>query len=91
MENADHRGQLTRLRRIEGQLKGVIRMVEEERYCVDMLTQIRAIRAALRKVEEKVLREHVEHCVVRAIQSGAEKEARDKIDELMDVVGRFSG
>ena len=52
-----------RLNRIEGQVRGLVRMVEEKRYCVDILTQIRAARAALRRVEEAVLREHVEHCV----------------------------
>ena len=68
--HARHTGQLDRLRRIEGQVGGLVRMVEEERYCVDILTQIRAARAALRRVEEAVLREHVEHCVAQAIRSG---------------------
>jgi len=65
-------------------------MVEGERYCVDILTQIRAARAALRRVEESVLREHVEHCVVQAIRSGDPVEQNAKVDELLDVVGRFS-
>jgi DNA-binding FrmR family transcriptional regulator len=65
-------------------------MVEEERYCVDILTQIRAARAALRRVEESVLREHVEHCVAQAIRSGDPVEQKAKVDELLDVVGRFS-
>jgi len=65
-------------------------MVEEERYCVDILTQIRAARAALRRVEEAVLREHVEHCVAQAIRSGDSAEQKAKVDELLDVVGRFS-
>jgi len=65
-------------------------MVEEERYCVDILTQIRAARAALRRVEEAVLREHVEHCVAQAIRSGDAAEQKAKVDELLDVVGRFS-
>ncbi len=88
--HARHTGQLERLRRIEGQLGGLVRMVEEERYCVDILTQIRAARAALRRVEEAVLREHVEHCVAQAIRSGDAAQQKAKVDELLDVVGRFS-
>jgi DNA-binding FrmR family transcriptional regulator len=88
--HARHTGQLERLRRIEGQVGGLVRMVEEERYCVDILTQIRAARAALRRVEESVLREHVEHCVAHAIRSGDPVEQKAKVDELVDVVGRFS-
>lgn len=65
-------------------------MVEEERYCVDILTQVRAARAALRRVEESVLREHVEHCVAQAIRSGDSAGQKAKVDELLDVVGRFS-
>ncbi len=65
-------------------------MVEQERYCVDILTQIRAARAALRRVEEAVLREHVEHCVAQALRSGDAAEQKAKVDELLDVVGRFS-
>ena len=89
-DHARHTGQLDRLRRIEGQVGGLVRMVEEERYCVDILTQIRAARAALRRVEESVLREHVEHCVAQAIRSGDPVEQKAKVDELLDVVGRFS-
>jgi CsoR family transcriptional regulator, copper-sensing transcriptional repressor len=66
-------------------------MVEEERYCVDILTQIRAARAALRRVEEAILREHVEHCVAQAMRHGDPVEQKAKVDELLDVVGRFSG
>jgi len=88
--HARHTAQLERLRRIEGQVGGLGRMVEQERYCVDILTQIRAARAALRRVEEAVLREHVEHCVAQAIRSGDPAEQKAKVDELLDVVGRFS-
>ena len=87
--HATHTDQLDRLRRIEGQVRGLLAMVEDERYCVDLLTQIRAIQAALRKVEESVLRTHVEQCVNDAIRSGRPAEQRRKIDELLDVVGRF--
>jgi DNA-binding FrmR family transcriptional regulator len=89
-KHARHTSQLERLRRVEGQVGGLVRMVEQERYCVDILTQIRAARAALRRVEEAVLREHVEHCVTQAIRSGDAAQQKAKVDELLDVVGRFS-
>lgn len=88
--HAAHRGQVERLRRIEGQVGGLVRMVEEERYCVEILTQLRAARAALRRVEEAVLREHVEHCVAQTLRSGDPADQKQKVDELLDVVGRFS-
>jgi len=88
--HARHTGQLQRLRRIEGQVRGLVRMVEEERYCVDILTQLRAARAALKRVEESVLRDHVEHCVAQAIRSGDPAQQRGKVDELLGVLGRFS-
>jgi DNA-binding FrmR family transcriptional regulator len=90
MKHARHTGQLARLRRIEGQVRGIVRMVEDERYCVDLLTQLRAARAALKRVEESVLREHVEHCVVQAIRGGDRGAQRAKVDELLEVLGRFS-
>ncbi len=90
MKHAEHTTQLARLRRIEGQVKGLIGMIEGERYCVDILTQARAIRAALKKVEGAILQEHVEHCVARAFESGDRKEERAKIDELITVFGRYS-
>ena len=77
-----------RLSRIEGQVRGLSRMVEEDRYCIDIVTQIAAVRAALRGVEEEILRDHVAHCVEHAISSGNKADQRRKIDELMNVVGR---
>jgi CsoR family transcriptional regulator, copper-sensing transcriptional repressor len=79
---------LKRLGRIEGQVRGLARMVEEDRYCIDVVTQISAVRAALRRVEEEVLRDHVAHCVDHAIASGDREEQRRKVAELMDVIGR---
>ncbi|MCH9649365.1 MAG: metal-sensitive transcriptional regulator [Deltaproteobacteria bacterium] len=90
MKHANHSDQVGRLRRIEGQVKGILRMVEGQRYCMDILTQLRAAKAALGKVEEQVLREHVEHCVVQAVQGDDPMERQAKIDELLDVVSRFS-
>jgi DNA-binding FrmR family transcriptional regulator len=77
-----------RLQRIEGQVRGISRMVEEDRYCIDIVTQIAAVRAALRRVEEEILRDHVGHCVEHAIASGNKAEQRRKIEELMAVVSR---
>jgi DNA-binding FrmR family transcriptional regulator len=79
---------LKRLQRIEGQVRGLARMVEEERYCIDLVTQISAVRAALRRVEEEILRDHVAHCIENAIASGNKTEQRRKVAELMDVLGR---
>ena len=77
-----------RLGRIEGQVRGLSKMVEEERYCIDIVTQISAVRAALRRVEEEVLKDHVSHCVEHAIASGDKSDQRKKIAELMAVIGR---
>ncbi len=77
-----------RLSRIEGQVRGLSKMVEEDRYCIDIVTQIAAVRAALRRVEEEVLRDHVAHCVEHAILSGDKADQRRKIAELMAVIGR---
>jgi DNA-binding FrmR family transcriptional regulator len=79
---------LKRLKRIEGQVRGLGRMVEEDRYCIDVVTQIAAARAALRRLEEAVLRDHVGHCVEHAIRSGDKADQRRKIAELMAVVSR---
>ncbi len=77
-----------RLRRIEGQVRGLCRMVDEGRYCIDIITQMSAVQAALRRAEEEVLKDHVAHCVAHAIESGNKAEQRRKVAELMDVVGR---
>ena len=79
---------LKRLGRIEGQVRGLARMVEEDRYCIDVVTQISAVRAALRRLEEEVLRDHVAHCVEHAITAGSKADQRRKVAELMDVIGR---
>ncbi len=77
-----------RLNRIEGQVRGLSRMVDEDRYCIDIVTQISAVRAALRRAEEEILRDHVGHCVEHAITSGNKAEQRRKISEIIDVLGR---
>ena len=77
-----------RLGRIEGQVRGLSRMVEEDRYCIDIVTQVSAVRAALRRLEEEILRDHVGHCVEHAIAAGNKADQRRKVAELMDVIGR---
>ncbi|WP_410971617.1 metal-sensitive transcriptional regulator [Salmonella sp. SAL4437] len=78
------------MRRIEGQIRGLARMVEQDRYCIDVVTQISAVRAALRRVEEEILGEHVANCMENAIASGNKTEQRRKVAELMDVISRAS-
>jgi DNA-binding FrmR family transcriptional regulator len=80
---------LRRLSRIEGQVRGLARMVEADRYCIDVVTQISAVRAALRRAEEEILHDHVAHCVEHAIASGNKREQRQKVGELIDVLGRL--
>ncbi len=81
---------LSRLSRIEGQVRGVARMVEDERYCIDILDQIQAIKAALRRVEDELLKGHSAHCVAHAIDSGDARDARKKFSELVDLFSRYA-
>ena len=81
---------LKRLSRIEGQVRGISGMVDGDRYCVDVVTQISAVRAALHKVEEEILRDHVSHCVAGAFASGDVRDQRQKLEELVDTIGRMS-
>jgi CsoR family transcriptional regulator, copper-sensing transcriptional repressor len=81
-----HEGTLTRIRRIAGQVQGIGRMVEEKKYCIDIITQIQAARSALRAVELQILQKHMAHCVSQAFESGSPKEAGAKMDELLRVM-----
>lgn len=90
MKHETKTARLKRLSRIEGQVRGLSRMVEEDRYCIDLVTQISAVRAALARVEQDVLRDHIGHCVEHAIASGNKEEQRKKIAELMAVLERSS-
>ncbi len=90
MQKETKRAVSARLRRIEGQVGGLLRMIEQDRYCVDVLTQIAAVRAALHKVEEQVLRDHVGHCVAAAFASDDIIDQRHKVDELVDSIGRMT-
>ncbi len=90
MKQATKTSVLRRLSRIEGQVRGISGMVEGDRYCVDVVTQISAVRAALHKVEAEILRDHVSHCVAGAFASGRVNEQRKKLEELIDTIGRMS-
>jgi DNA-binding FrmR family transcriptional regulator len=79
-----------RLRRIEGQVRGIERMVDEDRYCVDVLTQISAVTKALESLAYEVLDDHVKHCVAGALASGDSQAAAEKSDELLAAVQRFA-
>ncbi len=87
---ADKDKLLKRLARIEGQVRGVSRMIEDDRYCIDILTQLGAIDTALEVVAIKVLEDHVQHCVAAALASGDEGDASAKAAELLDAVQRFA-
>ena len=76
----------TRLARIEGQVRGLARMIADDRYCIDVITQTQAVRAALARVEQLVLQDHVEHCVADAVASGDKLERKQKIEELIGVL-----
>ena len=89
MQHKSHEQCVTRLRKIEGQVRGVVRMIEDKRYCIDILTQIHAVKAALAKVESEILKDHAEICVEEAITSGDAAEQRQKFAELVDVLGKY--
>ena len=82
---------LGRLRRIEGQVQGLQRMIAGEAYCVDILLQISAVQGALEQVQKLLLGRHIESCVADAFRAGSRGERQRKIDELLDVFARFGG
>jgi DNA-binding FrmR family transcriptional regulator len=88
MQSAAKKSCRQRLTRIEGQVRGVAGMIDGDRYCIDVLTQLQAIRAALKRVEDEVLADHVSHCLDHAIRSGNASEQRKKVQELLDVLER---
>ncbi|MBB5740752.1 MULTISPECIES: metal-sensitive transcriptional regulator [Brevundimonas] len=81
---------MNRLNRIEGQVRGIARMVEEDRYCIDILTQLQAVRAALSRVESEVLKDHMDHCVIGAIAGDDLADRKAKATELIELLGRAS-
>jgi DNA-binding FrmR family transcriptional regulator len=88
METETRKTCLNRLRRAEGQIRGIAKMIEEDRYCIEVITQLQAVKAALLRIEEAVLKDHVSHCVAHALKGGNAKEQAAKIDELMAVMTR---
>ena len=87
---ADKEALVRRLHRIEGQVRGIERMVEEDRYCIDVLTQISAVTTALESVAFRILDDHVSHCVAGAFASGDAQQAEEKSQELLEAVHRFT-
>lgn len=88
MSKSSTASNLKRLGRIEGQVRGLMRMIEDDRYCIDIITQIAAVRAALGRVEDEILRDHVHHCVRHAMTSGSSAEQETKVEELIAVLSR---
>jgi CsoR family transcriptional regulator, copper-sensing transcriptional repressor len=86
----DKEALVKRLHRIEGQVRGIERMVEDDRYCIDILTQISAVNTALESLAFKILDEHVRHCVAGALSSGDVDDAHVKTEELLQAVQRFA-
>jgi len=85
----NHEAQLARLAKIEGQLRGVRKMIEERRYCIDIVVQIKAITAALRQVQMGVLEKHIHHCVRESVESQDSELIEDKIHEVVQVLGKM--
>jgi len=86
---ADKEALLKRLSRIEGQVRGISRMVDEDKYCIDVITQIGAVTKALDQVSVKLLEEHVDHCVRDAVAAGGKRKADRKVTEMLETVQRF--
>lgn len=86
--NPSHEGNLLALRRIEGQVRGIQRMIEERQYCIDILNQIYAVKGALAKVEEKILERHFRHCVTQAVKGSSERQKQEKLDEILKLISQ---
>ena len=87
-KNPDHQDNIVALKRIEGQIRGLQRMIEDRQYCIDILNQILAVKGALAKVEEKILQKHFQHCVTIAVKGSSEKEKQQKLDEILALINR---
>lgn len=86
--NPSHEDNLVALRRIEGQVRGVQKMIEGRKYCIDILNQLAAVRGALGRVEEKILGKHFRNCVTEAIRGNSEKEKQQKLDEILKLINQ---
>jgi DNA-binding FrmR family transcriptional regulator len=85
----DHKSQLDRLARIEGQIKGISRMIEQRRYCIDIVSQIKAVQSALKQVQMGVLEKHIHHCVAESARSSDPAQLNQKIEEIVQVVSKL--
>ncbi len=85
----DHSAQIVRLNRIEGQIRGISKMIQEERYCVDILTQIRSASNALAKVQENIFKGHLESCVRDSLTGDDSRDRETKVDEILDILSKF--
>ena len=85
-KGTSHESQLKQLKRIEGQVRGVHKMIEERRYCIDVLQQVKAIKSSLSTIEKKILGEHLDHCVHKALASANKKDSQEIVDEIKDLL-----
>jgi DNA-binding FrmR family transcriptional regulator len=85
----DHSAQIVRLNRIEGQIRGISKMIQEERYCVDILTQIRSASNALAKVQENIFKGHLESCVKDSLTGDDPRDREAKVNEILEILSRF--
>ena len=84
--NPSHQDNVISLKRIEGQIRGIQKMIEGRKYCIDILNQIRAVKAAIGRVEEKILEKHFQHCVTDAVTDGSEEDRQQKLDEVLKLI-----
>ncbi|MBU0548245.1 MAG: metal-sensitive transcriptional regulator [Candidatus Omnitrophica bacterium] len=84
-----HKEQLVFLKKIEGQVRGIQKMIDEGRYCVDILNQVHSVIYALARVEDKILEKHFEHCVASAVKGKSENDRKEKLDEILQLISRF--
>jgi len=89
MQKTIHKEQLVSLKRIEGQIRGVQKMVEDERYCVDIITQLHSVIGAILSVEDRIFRRHLEGCVTDSLKGKSQIEKQKKIDEVIKLIQRF--
>lgn len=85
----DHSAQIPRLNRIEGQIRGISKMIQEKRYCVDILTQIRSASSALAKVQENIFKDHLEGCVRDSLTGDDPEEGKTKVEEILEILSKF--
>ncbi|MFA5239891.1 MAG: metal-sensitive transcriptional regulator [Phycisphaerae bacterium] len=85
-KNPSHRNSIVALKRIEGQVRGIQKMIEDRKYCIDILNQIHAVKGALGRVEEKILERHLQSCVTEAVKGSSEKKKQQKLDEILNLI-----